>query len=228
MLTKHVSGPAAGVLKYDIITALGTAGLHRGKSDQTTALRLITLLTARYNWRRDEVSIGQKELSRLWAVDPRTVIRQMKRLRDLNLLQIKSAATRGKVASYRLDMDGLKGFTQQYWAEVGTDFDGRMIEHAPVPKAKVVHVAFGTGTAPDTTAPWGRIQDRLQRNDPALYQNWFANLRLKEGPQGTAIVTAPSRFVARYVSTHLTAALLAAVQTEMPEVEKIQIETGSG
>jgi len=49
-------------------------------------LRLISVVTARYNWRNDELSIGQRDMARLWAVNERTVKREMKRLTEANIL----------------------------------------------------------------------------------------------------------------------------------------------
>ena len=43
-------------------------------------LRLIALITARYNWQRDELSVGQSEMARIWGVHDRTVKREVRRL----------------------------------------------------------------------------------------------------------------------------------------------------
>ena len=65
-------GPKAGSLKYDLLTALSVAGLHGSPTEQTSLMRLNALITARYNWRLEEVSVGQVELARLWSVNERT------------------------------------------------------------------------------------------------------------------------------------------------------------
>ena len=80
-------GPNAGALKYDLLTALSVAGLHGTPTEQTSLMRLTALITARYNWRLEEVSVGQDELARLWAVNLRTVKREMKRLMVAHALQ---------------------------------------------------------------------------------------------------------------------------------------------
>ena len=72
--------------KYDIITALGAYALARNKHDQRLVLRLITLMTARYNWARNELAVGQREIARLWSVDERTVKREMAKLRGCGWL----------------------------------------------------------------------------------------------------------------------------------------------
>lgn len=221
MLTKHLTGPAAGAMKYDLLTALGTAGLHGSKSVQVSALRLMTLLTARYNWRRDEVAIGQRELARLWGVDERTVIRELKRLRALELLDIKIPAARGRVASYRLDLEGVRKFTADHWREVGPDFEARMPAAMPTPKGAVVHVAFGTVPAESDGDPWSRVRRRLHAEDSALFENWFAKLKLKSNADGVVTLTAPSRFVARYLEAHLSGRLVTALRAEFGRVDRV-------
>ena len=97
----RVTGPGSGVHKYDILTAVAIAGLHGSTTQQVSALRLISLITARYNWQRNELSIGQAEMARLWGVNERTAKREVKRLLAMGLLDVKRAGVRGRVASYR-------------------------------------------------------------------------------------------------------------------------------
>jgi hypothetical protein len=75
-----------GALKYDLLTALNIMGLHGTPTEQTSLTRLMVLITARYNWRVEEVSIGHIEMARLWAVNDRTVKREMKRLLQMGVL----------------------------------------------------------------------------------------------------------------------------------------------
>jgi len=77
---RKLTGPQAGSLKYDLLTALSVVGLHGSPTLQCSMLRLSAMVTARYNWRLDEISIGQAELARIWGVNERTVKREMKRL----------------------------------------------------------------------------------------------------------------------------------------------------
>jgi hypothetical protein len=83
MQTASIVGRNAAAHKYDILTAIGTYALSKGKHEQRLVLRLITLITARYNWGRDELAVGQREIARLWSVDERTVKREMAKLRAL-------------------------------------------------------------------------------------------------------------------------------------------------
>ncbi len=69
-----MTGPCAGVVKYDILTALG---LHGVPSAQASMLRLITAIMARCNWRSEEMTVGQRDLARLWGVAERTAKREV-------------------------------------------------------------------------------------------------------------------------------------------------------
>ena len=86
MDAKRFTGPQAGSQKYDLLTALAVAGLCGSPGFQTSMLRLIALVTARYNWARDELTVGQREMARMWSVDERTVKRELKRLTTAGVL----------------------------------------------------------------------------------------------------------------------------------------------
>ena len=96
-------------------------------------LRLITLVTARYNWRQGILHVGQREIARLWSVDERTVKREMAKLRSLGWITVESPARRGRVASYALDLTAIRSATREAWARVGEDFDARMRGTAEIP-----------------------------------------------------------------------------------------------
>ena len=112
---KKLTGPQAGSLKYDLLTALGVAGLHGSPTVQTSLMRLSAMVTARYNWRLDEISIGQAELARLWAVNERTVKREMKRLTQDGWIICLRPGVRGRVGAYRLNYSRIYENTQPYW-----------------------------------------------------------------------------------------------------------------
>ena len=75
-------GRQAASRKYDLLTALGVHACHGDKHLQRLVLRFMTLIVARYNWQHDDLSVGQREIAALWAVDERTVKREMAKLRD--------------------------------------------------------------------------------------------------------------------------------------------------
>ena len=128
MLAKRLVGPGAGVRKYDLLTALAVSGLAGSPGFAMSMTRLIALVTARYDWRLDEVSIGQAELARMWSVDVRTVKREVQRLAAHGLLTIKRAGCRGRVATYQLGHSRIEELTRDAWPLVGPDFEARMAE----------------------------------------------------------------------------------------------------
>jgi hypothetical protein len=97
MLQRKPTGSMASSMKYDLLTALGTFALSQTKGKQVLCLRFMTLLTARYNWMRDELNIGQREIARMWCVEERTVKREMAKLRNLGWLIVKRQGARGRV-----------------------------------------------------------------------------------------------------------------------------------
>ena len=82
------AGRNAPALKYDILSALGVHALAGDKNRQKLVLRVITLITTRYNWRSNELSMGREEIARLWDVNERTVKREMARLKAMNWIAV--------------------------------------------------------------------------------------------------------------------------------------------
>ena len=76
-------GREAASRKYDILSALMAFALAQDKHVQRQVLRIMALITTRYNWQRDELTMGQGEIAKLWSVDERTVKREMAKLRAL-------------------------------------------------------------------------------------------------------------------------------------------------
>lgn len=178
-------------------------------------LRLIALITARYNWQQDEVSVGQAELARLWAVNERTVKREVKRLIDYGLLIRVRAGVRGRVAAYRLDPTAMRVMSRDVWAKVGTDFEDRMRDRI-LPDAagdKVLRVNFGAPRGLDAPVSdnWQSVLLRLERDDPAHVTNWYSHLRYVGHSADHVSIEAASRFVATYIEQHLHDALERAV-----------------
>lgn len=139
---KRMSGPKAGSMKYDLLTALSVTGLAGSLTLQASMTRLIALVTARYNWRLDEVSVGQRDLAKMWSVKERTVKREMKRLTDSKVLIQLRAGVRGRVGAYRLNYTEIWKQSEPLWKNVGPDFAERMAEFTPRDKVTVVKVDF--------------------------------------------------------------------------------------
>lgn len=223
MLQSKLTGPGAASRKYDLITVLGAHALSLGKHDQRLVLRLITLLTARYNWGRDELSVGQREIAAMWSCDERTVKREMAKLRGLGWLIVKRQGARGRVTQYGIDIETMMNATRQIWPAVGPDFVVRL-DPAPAPTI-VPFPQVGTGEPPKITDAheWGLAQAILYQQDPSRFGAWLKALRRHDRAGGRLILRAPSRFHAAYVQTHLSAAVLAACRAVDGDISSIEV-----
>ncbi len=231
---KRFTGPQAGSQKYDLLTALALAGLNGSPGFQTSMLRLVALVTARYNWRNDELTVGQREMARLWSVDERTVKREIKRLTKTEILLQLRPGVRGRVAAYRLNYSEVFKLSAPHWGNVGPDFSARMEVQTPVPEntgEKVVRVDFGARAAeavPETpavaeTGPWSRTLARLSQTDPGLHRSWFSGLSFDSYEQGLLLLKAPSAFAAQYVLTHHLRPLQGMAAQEFHGLRRIEI-----
>lgn len=221
-------GRDAASRKYDILSALMAYGLSQDKFVQRQILRIMALITARYNWQRDELSIGQEEIARLWSVDERTVKREMAKFRSMGWLVQKRAATRGRVTVYGLDLGRMMEDTRPAWPAIGPDFVARMSPETstPEPAGNVVPLRPATAAEPDRFEAgtiWGMAQKHLQAKDPSVYRAWFQALTTIELVGGRLILAAPSPFHASYVSAQLSHRLLAAVRDIDPAISAISV-----
>ncbi|WP_299733657.1 hypothetical protein [uncultured Tateyamaria sp.] len=223
MQTLRPVGQRASARKYDIITALGAYALAQGKHDQRRVLRLITLITARYNWARDELMVGQREIARLWSVDERTVKREMAQWRARGWLVVKRQGARGRVAKHGLDLDRMLRDTSDQWPAVGPDFELRM-GHDEEPKVVPMPIK-GHVEAPDVSSgtEWALARAMLHTDDPGLYASWIAGLVRVERAGGHLTLRAPSRFHGAYVQTHLEKRILAACRDVDSDVTEVRI-----
>lgn len=216
LITKPV-GRGASSRKYDLITALGAHALSLGKTDQRRVLRLITLITARYNWGRDELAVGQREIARLWSCDKRTVKRETALLRGLGWLVVKRQGARGRVTEYSVNIERILNDTVESWKSVGPDFQIRL-EGADTGQGadrSVVPFPQGGSVAPPDVSSgteWALAQAILHREDPATFGAWLATMKRHERAGGRLTLQAPSRFHAAYVQTHFAGRVLLACQ----------------
>lgn len=224
----RATGPGAGVVKYDIITALSVMALHGTPALQTTVLRLIALITARYNWKQDQFCVAQTEMARLWGVSDRTVKREVRRMTNAGLIRCLRAGVRGRAGAYRLDYGQLFSQSAPVWPAVGRDFEERMAATPLAPPVKVVRVDFGrarraTPALPSGVDTWSLVLQDLAQSDPANLSNWYMKLALGEVTRERVLLTAPSRFVANFIETHLSAALSHAVRRVLGPAMRVQI-----
>jgi hypothetical protein len=177
MLQTKAVGPGSAARKYDLITSLGAHALSLGKSEQRMVLRLITLVTARYNWGRDELSVGQREIAKLWSCNERTVKREMAKLRGMGWLVVKRQGARGRVTQYSLAAENILQMTAPTWAAVGPDFVIRM-EGQPEQNKVVPLPVKGAVQPPDVScgSEWALAKAILHQEDEASYASWIQAL----------------------------------------------------
>ncbi|WP_370553400.1 hypothetical protein [Falsirhodobacter sp. alg1] len=213
-------GQGASSRKYDLLTALGAAGLAGETTDRQTALRLMVLITARYDWRADRLSTGQREIAALWSVDERTVKRQMAKLREKGWLVLRRQGARGRVSEYSLGIAKLLEDTRAHWPAVGSDLVNRLSETS-VPTGTLNVIPF---PAPEGSTPWDRLLQALAADSPLLYTTWARQLQPMVLEAGEMRLLAPSRFHASYVETHLSLRLLSLSRLVSPEITSLRIE----
>ena len=189
MSLRPAVGPQANVQKYDILSAIMVQALAGTKHDQRRALRLMSLVTTRYNWRHDDLSIGHQEIAALWSVDTRTVKREMAAFKTRGWIAEKTRGVRGRVGRYRICFETILADTMPHWTRIGPDFEARA--HDLMPAAARVALASEEGnvlrvdfsaTAPDGAGdgPWPAIRAALKVADPQLFGNWFERLGFSE------------------------------------------------
>ena len=225
-------GREAAARKYDLLSAMMAHALAGDQNRQRLVLRLMALITTRYNWQRDELTMGQREMARLWCVDERTVKRDMARLRALGWVVVKRQGVRGRVSVLGLDLDRIMLDTRPVWDHIGPDF----VERAggakagdPLPAGDPhdeTVVPFRRGRKAPAGDLWGRARQILAAEDPALFQAWLAGLADGGVEAGCLILTAPSRFHATYVRTHLLGRLQMAVRRADASVAQVRVLAG--
>ena len=226
MQVARPAGPGVGSRKYDILSALMVFALGQDKTKQRQVLRLMALVTTRYNWQRDELSMGQDEIARLWSVDPRTVKREMAKYRSMGWLITKRQGARGRVSVYGLDLDRMMADTRPVWAKIGPDFMARMAPGGsglPDEKTNVVPLRRVAAPPADGTT-WTAAQEILHGQGASEYGAWLHALTELDCGAGRLVLSAPSRFHASYVETHLSARILAAVRSIDPSISDVRIE----
>ena len=223
----HVAKPVgrnAPAIKYDILSALTVHALSGDKHRQRSILRIIALITTRYNWRNNELSIGREEIARLWSVNERTVKREMAKLRTMGWIAVKRPAARGRVAVYELDLKQLMIDTSEVWPTIGSDFLARMTDE---PEVETNVVPFTAKPSPPDVADgdvWTQVQAILHGRDPELWASWFRHLTEADRAGGMVTLLAPSRFMADYIAQKWTGRLLAAYSRVEPDVRSIRVE----
>ena len=216
-------GREAAAKKYDLLSAMMAHALAADKHRQRLVLRLMALITSRYNWQRDELSVGQREIARLWCVDERTVKREMARLRVLGWIEIKQQGARGRVSVLGLNLERILLDTRPEWANIGPDFVARVGGTSAATAERSNVVPLRRADPQPATGLWGMAQARLAVEDRALFDAWFAGLA-DAGTDGDCLtLVAPTRFHANYVQTHLIERLRIAVTRTDAGVRQVRL-----
>lgn len=222
MAVAKLAGQGASARKYDLLTVIGAAALGAEPAVQRQALRFMTLITARYDWRRDLLATGVREIAALWSVDERTAKRELARLRDRGWLILRRQGARGRVSEYALGLAQILEDTRAYWPQVGRDLVERLSPpDAPVPagtKSRVIPFPQNSGT------PWDRASSALAAADPDLHSAWVRQLEPVSMTDGEVVLRAPSRFHASYVQNHLGARLLGLCAQADPSLQNLRVE----
>ena len=74
------------------------------------------------------------------------------------------------------------------------------------------------------SAAWGRVLDHLKAEvGETAYRSWLQQLRVGRIDGGEAVVTAPTRFMRNWVTTHYADRLLALWRVEDPAVDRLSV-----
>lgn len=217
------AGRDAAAKKYDLLSALMAHALAHDKHRQRSVLRLMALITTRYNWQRDELAVGQREIARLWCVDERTVKREMARLRDLGWLVTKRAGARGRVTVHGLGIERIMLDTTAEWPHIGPDYVARMGAAPAEPAPDRTVVPFARPPARAAGPVWAAMSERLAGEDAPGFAAWFAGLRDEGISGGVLTLAAPSAFHASYVQTHLAERLRIAARRVDPAIAAVRV-----
>ncbi len=228
MLASRPVGRDAATKKYDILSAMMTYALARDKLTQRLILRLMSLITTRYNWQRDELSMGQREIAKLWSVDERTVKREMAKLKSRDWLKVKRAGARGRVTLYGFNLNLMLKETETEWPKIGPDFVERLTAMTGstaqnMQESNVVPFNAKVSAPVDDGSLWASSATILFTEDPTIFAAWFQQLH-EAGREGGALhLTAPTKFHATYVETHLADMILRAVWQVDAEIRSVRI-----
>ncbi len=229
MLANRPVGREAATKKYDILSALMTYAVAREKHTQKLILRLMSLITTRYNWQRDELSMGQKEIAKLWSVDERTVKRELAKLKSRDWIKVKRAGARGRVTLYSICLENILKETQLDWGKMGPDFVERLTG-ITAPTAQNVHetnvLPF---SGPQQIRPqedgsiWSSTSAILFDQDATVFAAWFQQLEEDGQEGGVLALLAPTKFHATYVQTHLADDILRTAMRIDPSIRSLRV-----
>ena len=140
-------------------------------------------------------------------------------------MDVKRSAARGRVAVYQVHLSRILQATKVCWPQLGPDFEARLqtlVTPEPSPAPNIVPFAPKPSLEHQNDV-WGRALALLDKTDPTLASAWFQHLTFERIENGTAILSAPSRFMAGYVETHLRTRLLQALSASERDCRDLRI-----
>lgn len=230
MLANKPVGRDAATKKYDILSAMMAYALARDKHTQRLVLRVMALITTRYNWQRDELSMGQKEMAKLWSVDERTVKREIAKLKSTGWLSVKRAGARGRVTLYGFNLDLILKETETEWQKIGPDFVRRLSDIIRITAQNVPETNIVPFNGPNLQPPkpdgsiWAQAALIVYEDDPTCYGAWLQQLQQADRNETCLTLIAPTKFHANYVQTHLSDMILRALNRLDLSLRTIRIE----
>jgi hypothetical protein len=209
----RLTGVGAGAKKYDVLSVLALAGLENAALPSQRALRFIALITIRYNWAADMLSVGHEELGHLWKVSKRTVIREMEALRSLGLLVVLRPGRRGTVTTYRLDISAIRKLAASRLLSETSGIDSRLaasednLDNEPS-EASQASIRNDPGLPPSPCRDlWTAVLDNLSPSvSSAQKDRWLGPLRA-ELVDDIFYLEADSAFRAVYIAKTFSDAL---------------------
>lgn len=219
-----ISGPNAAVAKYDVISALTCVALTGERSQQTIIMRLINLITCRYNWRKNELSIGSKEVGELTFTSQRTAKRTLKALTDLRFLIVRLQGRKGRVTKYGLGITAIFEAAALHAKPKCHQFSERITADSLGPSASVPPTDFKVEA--QACRKWNAICVDIADKSQSLYVSWFADM-VGSVKDGQLTVACKSNFIQNYARTKLLANVYASAEAAGVKLAKIEFTTAS-
>ncbi len=218
------SGPNSAVVKYDVISALTCVALTGARSQQTIIMRLINLITCRYNWRKNELSIGSKEVAELTFTSQRTAKRTLKALTDLRFLIVRLQGRKGRVTKYGLGITAIFEAAAPHTKPKYHQFCARIIADPLGASACVPPVDFKVEA--QACQQWNAICAVIADKSQPLYVSWFADM-VGSVTEGQLTVVCKTNFIQNYARTKLLPNIYGSAEAAGVELTKVDFTTAS-
>jgi len=222
--TSSISGPNAAVAKYDVISALTCVALTGGRSQQTIIMRLINLITCRYNWRKNELSIGSEEVAELTFTSQRTAKRTLKALTDQRFLIVRLQGRKGRVTKYGLGLSAIFQAAAPHAKPKYHQFSER-IDAVPL-GTSISDPAIDFTVEAQPCQGWTAICTDIADKSQPLYVNWFADM-VGTVKNGELTVACKTNFIQNYARTKLLSNIYGSANAVGIKLTKVEFTTAN-